>query len=99
QAAVCDLFNWFVDSFGLNHDELSKEAAKLAPGQSGLLALDWNNGNRNVLADPRLTGLILGQTLRTKPHEIYRALIEATAFGALTILSRFEEYGVSTKEI
>jgi L-ribulokinase len=61
--------------------------------------LDWNNGNRTVLVDQRLTGLLLGQTLYTTPGEIYRALIEATAFGALTIINRFEEYGVKVKQI
>jgi L-ribulokinase len=61
--------------------------------------LDWNNGNRTVLVDQRLTGLLLGQTLLTTPEEIYRALIEATAFGALTIINRFEEYGVKVSEI
>ena len=78
---------------------LSAAAAKLAPGESGLLALDWNNGNRTVLVDQRLTGLLLGQTLYTTPAEIYRALIEATAFGALTIISRFEEYGLKVEQI
>ena len=69
------------------------------PGESGLLALDWNNGNRTILVDQRLTGLLLGQTLYTTPAEIYRALIEATAFGALTIINRFEEYGVKVEQI
>jgi L-ribulokinase len=64
-----------------------------------LLALDWNNGNRTVLVDQRLTGLLLGQTLYTTPPEIYRALIEATAFGALTIINRFEEYGVRVSQV
>ena len=82
-----------------SHDALTKKAAKLKPGQSGLLALDWNNGNRTILVDQRLTGLLLGQTLHTKPEEIYRALIEATAFGALTIINRFEEYGVKVSEV
>jgi L-ribulokinase len=63
------------------------------------LALDWNNGNRTILVDQRLTGLLVGQTLHTRPEEIYRALIEATAFGALTIINRFEEYGVKVSEI
>jgi L-ribulokinase len=63
------------------------------------LALDWNNGNRTVLVDQRLTGLLVGQTLHTRPEEIYRALIEATAFGALTIINRFEEYGVKVSEV
>ncbi len=105
QSAVGDIFNWFVNyiqpggkSAG-SHDALTKKAAKLKPGQSGLLALDWNNGNRTILVDQRLTGLLLGQTLHTKPEEIYRAIIEATAFGALTIINRFEEYGVKVSEI
>jgi L-ribulokinase len=82
-----------------SHEQLTKKAAKLKPGQSGLLALDWNNGNRTILVDQRLTGLLLGQTLHTRPEEIYRALIEATAFGALTIINRFEEYGVKVEEV
>ena len=64
-----------------------------------MLALDWNNGNRTILVDPLLTGLLVGQTLHTTAPEIYRALIEATAFGALTIIKRFEEYGVRVKEV
>ncbi len=71
----------------------------MAPGASGLLALDWNNGNRTILVDQRLTGLLLGQTLYTTAGETYRALIEATAFGALTIINRFEEYGVTVREV
>ena len=82
-----------------SHEELSLGAAKLQPGESGLLALDWNNGNRTILVDQRLTGLLLGQTLYTTPAEIYRALIEATAFGALTIINRFEEYGVKVRQV
>jgi L-ribulokinase len=82
-----------------SHEELTKGAARLKPGESGLLALDWNNGNRTILVDQRLTGLLLGQTLYTTPAEIYRALIEATAFGALTIINRFEEYGVKVEQI
>ena len=78
----------------VSHEALDAAAAKLKPGESGLLALDWNNGNRTILVDQRLTGLLVGQTLYTTPAEIYRALIEATAFGALTIINRFEEYGV-----
>ena len=74
--------------------ELGRLAARLRPGESGLLALDWNNGNRTVLVDQRLTGLLVGQTLYTTPPEIYRALVEATAFGALIIINRFEAYGV-----
>jgi len=105
QSAVGDIFNWFVNYIqpvgkkAGSHEALSAAAAKLAPGESGLLALDWNNGNRTVLVDQRLTGLLLGQTLYTTPAELYRALIEATAFGALTIISRFEEYGVKVEQI
>ena len=94
QSAVGDIFNWFVNYIqplgkkAGSHEALSAAAAKLAPGESGLLALDWNNGNRTVLVDQRLTGLLLGQTLYTTPAEIYRALIEATAFGCLLYTSR-----------
>jgi L-ribulokinase len=105
QSAVGDIFNWFVNYIqpggkeAGSHGALTQKGAKLRPGQSGLLALDWNNGNRTILVDQRLTGLLLGQTLHTKPEEIYLALIEATAFGALTIINRFEEYGVHIKDV
>jgi L-ribulokinase len=105
QAAVGDIFNWFVNYIRPlggtegSHESLTAAAARLAPGESGLLALDWNNGNRNVLMDQQLTGLLVGQTLYTTPPEIYRALVEATAFGALTIINRLEEYGVTVKQI
>ncbi|MCW5555744.1 MAG: ribulokinase [Verrucomicrobiae bacterium] len=104
QSAVGDIFNWFVNYIQPGgktgtHETLTKAASKLQPGESGLLALDWNNGNRTILVDQRLTGLLLGQTLYTTPAEIYRALIEATAFGALTIINRFEEYGVKVEQI
>ncbi len=108
QSAVGDIFLWFINNlvpekYGSTQAEkfrnLEEEASKLKPGESGLLALDWNNGNRTILVDVRLTGLLLGQTLHTQPHEIYRALIEATAFGALAIIDRIEEYGVKIKEV
>jgi L-ribulokinase len=104
QSAVGDIFNWLVNYVqpggkAGSHEALSAAAAKLKPGESGLLALDWNNGNRTILVDQKLTGLLLGQTLYTTPAEIYRALIEATAFGALTIINRFEEYGVKIREV
>src|SRR5262249_45989305 len=105
QSAVGDIFNWFVNYLqplgkkAGSHEALSAAAVKIAPGESGLLALDWNNGNRTILVDQRLTGLLVGQTLYTTPPEIYRALVEATAFGALTIINRFEEYGVKVKQI
>jgi L-ribulokinase len=105
QSAVGDIFNWLVNYIQPggkkegSHENLTEKAAKLKPGQSGLLALDWNNGNRTILVDQRLTGLLLGQTLHTRPEEIYLALIEATAFGALTIINRFEEYSVKINEV
>jgi L-ribulokinase len=105
QSAVGDIFNWFVNYIkpggakAGSHAQLTAAAAQLKPGESGLLALDWNNGNRTILVDQRLTGLLLGQSLYTAPAEIYRALIEATAFGALTIINRFEEYGVKISQI
>src|SRR4030095_8789488 len=82
-----------------HHLELSSQAAKLKPGASGLLALDWNNGNRTVLVDPLLTGVRIGQTLHTTRAEIYRALIESTAFGARTIVERLRDYGVSIERV
>ncbi|MCU0918004.1 MAG: ribulokinase [Planctomycetes bacterium] len=105
QSAVGDIFNWFVNYLqpggkeAGSHSTLTEKAARLKPGQSGLLALDWNNGNRTILVDQRLTGLLVGQTLHTRPEEIYRALVEATAFGALTIINRFEEYGVKIDQV
>lgn len=108
QSAVGDIFLWFVnnlvpESYGATPGDkfvnMEKAMSAEKPGASGLLALDWNNGNRTVLVDQRLTGLLLGQTLHTKAHEVYRAYIEATAFGALTIIKRIEEYGVPVKEI
>ena len=109
QSAVGDLLNWWVGPFcsatepgageGAIHAQLSGAAAALAPGESGLIALDWNNGNRTVLVDARLTGLLIGQTLRTTPAEVYRALIEATAFGARVIVERLREYGVPIERV
>ena len=107
QSAVGDIFNWFASrltpkqytSKGDAHVALTEAAEKLKPGESGLLALDWNNGNRTVLVDPLLTGLLVGQTLHTTAPEIYRTLVEATAFGALTIIKRFEQYGVTVDEV
>jgi L-ribulokinase len=104
QSAVGDIFNWFVNYVrplgkAGTHEALTAAAAKLKPGESGLLALDWNNGNRTILVDQRLTGALIGQTLYTTPAEIYRALVEATAFGALTIINRFEEYGVKIEQV
>ncbi len=107
QSAVGDIFNWFASHLvpqkytarGDPHTNLSRAAATIQPGTSGLLALDWNNGNRTVLVDPNLTGLLVGQTLHTSAPEVYRALVEATAFGALTIINRFEEYGIAVRDV
>ena len=98
QSAVGDIFKWWVEVVcrgdGATHRQLAAEVASRKPGQSGLLALDWNNGNRSILVDQRLSGLLLGQTLHTTRAEIYRALIEATAFGARAIVERLREHGV-----
>jgi len=98
QSAVGDILNWWVEVVCEGgeplHHQLSHEAAALEPGESGLLALDWNNGNRTILVDPKLTGLMVGQTLHTTRAAIYRALIEATAFGARAIIDRMRAYGV-----
>ena len=103
QSAVGDILRWWVEEICEGdddlHEELSEAAARLEPGESGLLALDWNNGNRTVLVDPRLTGLILGQTLHTNRAEMYRALMEATAFGARAIVDRITEYGVPVERV
>jgi L-ribulokinase len=112
QSCVGDHFAWFVencvpDSYlkeaaaeGIDiHTLLERKASELHPGESGLLALDWWNGNRSILVDVDLTGLLIGQTLATRPEEIYRALIEATAFGTRIIVETFEENGVPVKEI
>ncbi|MCH2206686.1 MAG: ribulokinase [Lentisphaerales bacterium] len=108
QSAVGDLFLWFVnnivpDSYGADQNEkfknLTAKAAESKAGQYGLLSLDWNNGNRCVLVDMDLSGLLIGQTLHTKAHEVYRALIEATAFGALKIVNRLVESDVNVEEI
>ena len=103
QSAVGDIFNWFVHKIeparGADHVELGEAAAALKPGESGLLALDWNNGNRSTLTDPKLTGMMLGLTLHTTPAEMFRALVEATAFGARVILERYQDYGVPIERV
>ncbi|HZG16208.1 MAG TPA: ribulokinase [Candidatus Bathyarchaeia archaeon] len=112
QPAVGDIFAWYVEQAvpayvhqaaqeaGISvHTWLESRAAQLKPGQHGLLALDWWNGNRSVLVDADLSGLILGLTLQTKPEEIYRALLEATAFGTRKIIETFEQSGVDVTEV
>ncbi len=103
QSAVGDIFNWYVHKVqpggGMKHRQLDESANALKPGESGLLALDWNNGNRTVLVDQQLTGLVMGLTLHSSPHEIYRGLVEATAFGARMIRDRMVEYGVNVSNV
>jgi L-ribulokinase len=109
---VGDIFAWFVDEAvppryhdeararGLDlHAYLSELAAQLEVGRSGLVALDWNNGNRSVLVDHELSGLLVGLTLATRAEDIYRALIEATAFGTRTIVETFTEAGIRVDEL
>jgi L-ribulokinase len=99
QSAVGDIFGWFVDTFGAEgHDHLTALAEKQAVGQHGLVALDWFGGNRSVLVDHNLSGVIVGQTLATKPEDVYRALIESTAYGARMIVETFEKSGVPVEE-
>ena len=112
QSCVGDHFAWFTENCvpaayegeaqarGITvHELLEEKAARLRPGESGLIALDWWNGNRSVLVDVDLTGMLLGMTLATKAEEIYRALIEATAYGTRIIIETFEQYGVPVHEI
>ncbi len=111
QTCVGDHFSWFIDNClpasyyeeankqNKNiHQFLREKAEKQKPGQSGLVALDWWNGNRSVLVDVDLTGMMLGMTLQTKPEEIYRALIEATAYGTRMIIENYRKYGVPVEE-
>ncbi len=112
QSCVGDHFAWFMEncvpaayqeeamSRDIDiHTLLEERAGKIRPGESGLIALDWWNGNRSVLVDAELTGLLIGQTLATKPEDIYRALIESTAFGTRMIIETFIENGVIVNEI
>lgn len=111
QSGVGDIFGWFVDQQvppalheqaaerGISvHDLLAEQAAAQPVGAHGLVALDWHSGNRSVLVDHHLSGVIAGQTLATRPHEIYRALLEATAFGTRVIIEAFESAGVPVTE-
>jgi L-ribulokinase len=81
------------------HEHLSRLAAQQRPGQHGLIALDWHSGNRSVLVDHELSGVLVGETLATRPEDIYRALIEATAFGTRTIVETFETSGLPVSEL
>ena len=112
QTAVGDIFAWFIRNCvpaayesaartdGISvHELLERRASLQLPGESGVIALDWWNGNRSVLVDADLSGVFLGATLATRPEELYRALIEATAFGTKRIVDTFEENGVAVDEI
>jgi L-ribulokinase len=107
QPAVGDMFGWWVNDVladaqgtpGVSHAELEARAAEFAPGSTGLVALDWWNGNRSVLADASLSGVIAGLTLATTPVEIYRALLESIAFGTRRIVDNFDEHGLAISEI
>ena len=112
QAAVGDCFDWFVkycvpaiyteaarDAGVSIHAYLRSLAEKKAPGESGIVALDWWNGNRSILVDPTLTGVITGLTLATRPEDIYRALIEATAFGTRVIVEQYRSFGIPISRV
>ncbi len=112
QSGVGDIFAWFVNNAvppeyhdaarakGMDlHQYLETEAAKQEPGESGLLALDWWNGNRSTLVDANLSGMLIGMTLGTRAPDIYRALIEATAYGTRTIIEAFEDRGLPVNEL
>ena len=103
QSAVGDIFNWYVHKLqpggGVDHGQLNVAAETLKPGESGLLALDWHNGNRTVLVDQQLTGMVMGLTLHSSPGEIFRAWVEATAFGARMIRDRMVAYGVDINQV
>ena len=112
QSAVGDIFLWFMRNFvSAEHEEKAKAtgkdifayfeelAAEIPPGSNGVLALDWWNGNRSTLMDASLSGLMVGLTLTTQPQEIYRAMIEATAFGTQAIIENHETQGVPIKEL
>ncbi|KQO42820.1 ribulokinase [Aeromicrobium sp. Leaf245] len=112
QSGVGDIFGWFVEhgvppsvheeaaAHGRSvHEHLTALAAEQEVGEHGLVALDWHSGNRSVLVDHELSGLVVGQTLATRPEDVYRALIEATAFGTRTIIEAFTSSGVPVEEL
>ncbi len=112
QSGVGDIFAWYVDqgvpaeyteraaALGVSvHELMSGLAAEIPPGGHGLVALDWWSGNRSVLVDHHLSGMMLGLTLATRPAEIYRALLESTAFGTRTIIDAFDRSGVPVTEL
>ena len=101
QAAVGDMLAWFVDTVALDrsYEALEEAAGRIAPGETGLVALDWWNGNRTILADADLSGVICGLTLQTTTDEMYRALLESIAFGSRRIMENFEQHGLPVTQI
>ncbi|MCQ9129805.1 ribulokinase [Streptomyces hilarionis] len=112
QSGVGDIFGWFVrtgfpasyaqEAAALGrdpHEHLTALAARQRVGEHGLIALDWHSGNRSVLVDHDLSGVVVGQTLSTRPEDVYRALLEATAFGTRTVIETFEAAGVPVREL
>jgi L-ribulokinase len=102
QAAVGDMLAWFVEDLALDpgaYEQFERAAAEIGPGETGLVALDWWNGNRTILADADLSGAIFGLTLQTTREQIYRALLESIAFGSRRIMDNFEEHGLVLSEI
>jgi L-ribulokinase len=112
QSAVGDIFAWFTKNAvppevheqaraegSTVHAVLERDAAGLRPGETGLLALDWWNGNRSILVDVELSGLLIGATLATRPADIYRALLESTAFGTRAIIESLESAGVAVDRV
>lgn len=112
QSGVGDIFRWFVETHlppeyhaaaerqNLSpYDYLASLAARKPAGSNGLVALDWHNGNRSVLVDHELSGVLVGLTLSTRPEDVYRAYVEATAFGMKVILDTFAEYGLGVREL
>lgn len=97
QSSVGDAFAWLVETFNLSHDALTKQAAQLPPGAGGVIAIDWLNGCRTPLMDGRLSGAFVGLTLNTKPAQLYRALMEATAFGVRWIVDTLRDAGVPVR--
>ena len=99
QVAVGDAFNWFTEQVGVSHEELTSRAARLEPGESGLLALDWWNGGRKPEVDAGLSGVVIGYNLQTANEAVYRALIESTAFGSRYVVETFRKSGLTVSSL